>query len=271
MVKFILIIAFYFFPFFLLAQDSTMQSSDTLMCGNATIIFKTRCEENLPRISFVHVHEDEITAVAAANWLLDTVRKGCFVTWQCQQDRFVHFTLNDIPYRFDPNRIYTTAGIIATLKSNDEIYSATAADTVKAIADSFLKKYIDSNLLVIALHNNSERGGLSINSYKKGAVYGKDAKAVFVNPQLDADDFFYTTELSFFNFLRTKKYNVVLQDNVKVTDDGSLSVCCSGKKIPYINIEAQNGHLQQQKKMLKVVWELIEKLVKTKIEPVSSD
>jgi hypothetical protein len=116
--------------------------------------------------------------------------------------------------------------------------------------------------LVVALHNNTNAGSLSVNSYKKGAVYARDAKAVFVNIKQDADDFFYTTELAFYNFLKKKGFNVVLQNNATVKDDGSLSVFCSDQKIPYLNIEAQEGHLIQQNRMVGVVLQMIEELVR---------
>ncbi len=37
-------------------------------------------------------------------------------------------------------------------------------------------------------------------------------------------DFFYVTEKKFFAYLAERDFNVVLQNNEKVTDDGSLSV-----------------------------------------------
>ena len=42
-----------------------------------------------------------------------------------------------------------------------------------------------------------------------------------------------------------------------MTDDGSLSVYCGMKKIPYINVEAQRGHLQEQIAMLKELQNLL--------------
>jgi hypothetical protein len=35
-----------------------------------------------------------------------------------------------------------------------------------------------------------------------------------------------------------------------MTDDGSLSVYCGKLGIPYVNVEAQHGHLVRQLKML---------------------
>lgn len=250
------------FPLYSSAQDTTQTYAETMFCGDARIIFISSCnKDSTQKISFVHVHENETTALEAATKVLDKLQKNCFVTWQCQQKRFVDFTLDGVQYQFDPNRIYTQAGIEATIRANKRAYSPAAASAVKQVADTFLKKYIDSNLLVVALHNNTNGGGLSINSYKKGGIYSRDAKQAFANAKQDADDFFYTTEASYFSFLKRKGLNVVLQDNANVKDDGSLSVYCAANNIPYINIEAQEGHLVQQVKMLRAVLELTGQLV----------
>lgn len=256
-----LVLLFLNYPVLIFSQHTSTSNNDTIFCGNAAIVFHHRCADTQNGISFVHVHENETTAVQAANYMMDSLQKGCFTTWQCQQQRFVDFNLNDTQYRFDPNRIYTPAGIKATLASNGK-YSPAAALQVKSIGEEFKKNYVNGFALVVALHNNSDGGGLSINSYQKGSVYAKDAKAVFVNPKQDTDDFFYTTNLSYYNFLKSKSYNVVLQNNATVRDDGSLSVFCGNQQIPYLNIEAQDDHLSQQIKMLKIVLELINKFIK---------
>ena len=46
-------------------------------------------------------------------------------------------------------------------------------------------------------------------------------------------------------------FNVVLQNNANVTDDGSLSVYCGQREIEYVNVEAQHGHRGANRKMLK--------------------
>ena len=59
-----------------------------------------------------------------------------------------------------------------------------------------------------------------------------------------------------FDFFRSKNFNVVLQ-NENAGDDGSLSVFCQKNQIPYINIEAQNGHKEKQMQMIKESYYLI--------------
>jgi hypothetical protein len=49
---------------------------------------------------------------------------------------------------------------------------------------------------------------------------------------------------------------VVLQHH-RPQDDGSLSVYAAKKKIPYINIEALHGHLDEQIRMLETLKDII--------------
>lgn len=241
----------------LFAQDNFSTGFDMVDCGDTKVVFDNKCANEQPGIMFIHVHENEKTAVEAANKMLDKYNRGCFVTWQAKNDRYVTFAIEADSFKFDPNRIYTEKGRTATLKANG-IFTEKGSEAVKNVADVFLEKYIDTMRLVVALHNNTDGGGLTIKSYKKGGDYANDAKLVNVNPLKDEDDFFLTTDIKIYHFLKKKGFNVLLQDNEKVTDDGSLSVYAATKKIPYLNVEAQHGHLEQQLQMLDVVQELID-------------
>jgi hypothetical protein len=243
----------------LLAQADFSTGLETLQAGNTTIVFKTSCAGEKPGIQFIHVHENEQTAVAAAYQLLAKYGRGCFVTWQSLGDRYINFKLDNSIYKFDPNRIYTPKGRKETLTANGE-YSEEADSVVECIASIFLHNYIDSQRLVVALHNNTDGGGLTIGGFKKGGPYARDAKKVHVNKTRDEDDFFLTTDLRIYNYIKQKGYNILLQNNAHVTDDGSLSVYAAGKNIPYLNIEAQHGHLKEQSEMIDVVAELIASL-----------
>lgn len=74
---------------------------------------------------------------------------------------------------------------------------------------------------------------------------------------MDVDDFILTTDISLFNRIREKKINVVREDINTVKDDGSLSVFAARHKIPYLNIEAEHEHLQEQLAMLKILEDII--------------
>ncbi len=73
---------------------------------------------------------------------------------------------------------------------------------------------------------------------------------------MNAHDFILTTEKAFFNYLKQKKLNVVLQ-HPRPYDDGSLSVYAGKKKIRYINVEALHGHLDEQVRMLEALKAII--------------
>jgi hypothetical protein len=49
----------------------------------------------------------------------------------------------------------------------------------------------------------------------------------------------------------------MLQDNANVPDDGSMSVYFARQGIPYLNIEANNGHLKEQIEMVRAAREML--------------
>jgi len=64
------------------------------------------------------------------------------------------------------------------------------------------------------------------------------------------DDIALTTDEVLFNKMSAFGYNSILQDNVKVDKDGSLSVYYGELNKRYINIETQFGKTIQYKEML---------------------
>lgn len=243
----------------LMASDTLSMARKIVYCGDAQITFLTTCAGEWPGVQFIHLHENERTSVEAAGNMLERFKKGCFVTWQSQGDRYVRFKLNGKTHRMDPNRIYSPAGRRMTL-SDSGSYTMEAAKAVKAVADHFLENYVKGRRLLVAFHNNTEDGGFTIHGYEKGGDYARDAKLVYTNPGKDEDDFFYTTELKIFNYIKAKGFNVVLQENDKVTEDGSLSVYAAKNNIPYLNLEAQHGHLEEQLEMIALVQDLVRDL-----------
>lgn len=232
--------------------------------GNTSVSFEQKCGTAQPGITWLHVHENETTAVATAHALIDSLGKGWFVTWKHSPDsskpnRYVSYEMGGKQFKFDPNRIYTPKGLEKTLKANGD-YTHQGYKAAQKLADYFIKKYVDSNKLIIAMHNNSDNGGLHIKSYLPGGEYGNDAAEVYVSETEDIDDFFYTTDKRIFDYLKNKGFNILLQNNATVTDDGSLSVYCGYKNMVYLNIEAEQGHLEQQKRMMLAVYQMIDEL-----------
>lgn len=205
-------------------------------------------EAEAPGLTYLNMHDNEDTAADAA---LDVIRRngGRLVELQHTGERNVAFSLGDSAYAFDPNRMFTPGGLEATLREHGA-YSEEAQRAVTALADTMLQAAaIDELAVVITVHNNSE-GEYSTLSYVGDGQYQSDALFAHYDNTSDPDDFFYVTNEQLYSHLRDAGFNVVLQDNAKVTDDGSLSVYAGRRGIPYINVEAQHGHFDEQVKMI---------------------
>ena len=206
------------------------------------------------QILFINVHEDEITSIEtveeyAKNQPVHFVRIGHV------QTRRLEFELKGKTYNVDPNRIYTRKGRRKTLKDGGK-FSFSAAKEVKAFASSLLN-YLENRSVIIAMHNNTDVN-YTIKSYLPGGDEAQNTAQIHINPEMDADDFVYTTDLGFFEKLKARNINVILQDNKKYVNDGSLSVYCGKKGIPYINIEAQKGHFDEQLFLIKEVMAMLQ-------------
>jgi hypothetical protein len=211
-----------------------------------------------PKHLFCNLHDDENTSVEAG---LVALRRsgGRLVELQHGGPRHIAFRLDGGEFVVDPNRIFTAEGARRTLAKLSR-RTIEAERAVERFAKDLLAVYaIERADVVIALHNNTE-GQYSALSYEKGGVFAADASAVFIKDGSDPDDFFFVTEAAVFDALRHRGYNVVLQDNRRVTDDGSLSVYCGRAGVRYINVEAQNGHLEQQVAMIRALQGVLEEL-----------
>ncbi|MEJ7737372.1 MAG: hypothetical protein WKF97_08100 [Chitinophagaceae bacterium] len=236
-------------------QHQPIISTKDYVLASAMLRFRTTCYDSSP-VVFVNVHENESTSVRAWLQVMNAPRQHCLVECQHEKLRLISFIYKKKKYRIDPNRIFTTAGSSATLKKYNDTYDTTVISKVNQLSAFVISSFIKNKKLVVALHNNTE-GRYSIKSYLPNGEEAINAAEVHLNGQKDSDDFFYTTERIYFDFLKNKGCNVALQSIAKATDDGSLSVYCAQNKIPYINIEAQDGHLAEQSEMIKTVDELI--------------
>lgn len=208
-----------------------------------------------PGLTYISLHDNEQTSVEAALAIIRQ-RGGRVIELQHTGERNITFSLRDSVYVFDPNRMFTDAGAQRTLeglsRNTPEAHAA-----VRAFAEAVLAFYELPTLeAVITLHNNTE-DNYSAQSYTAGAEYEQDAAAVFIRDGTDADDFFFVTDTALFEALRAEGFNAVLQDNAQATDDGSLSVYCGQHGLPYINAEAQHGHLEPQIRMLQTLADVL--------------
>lgn len=77
------------------------------------------------------------------------------------------------------------------------------------------------------------------NSYLPGQTYEDDAAAVNIVDGSNPSDFFYVVDPLYYESLKIDGYNIVLQSNETVANDGSLSYFAGMKGKAYINFEAQ--------------------------------
>lgn len=239
-------------------QDAGIQTARRpLRLGETTVDVVTSERPGSKRL-YCNLHDDENTAVEAG---LVALRRsdGRLVELRHGGPRDLSFRLDGAAFDVDPNRIFTAEGARRTLAKSSR-RTPEAERAVERFAGDLLSVYaIERADVVIALHNNTE-GHYSALSYEKGGVFASDASAVFIKDGSDPDDFFFVTEEAAFDALRRRGYNVVLQDNRRVTDDGSLSVYCGRAGVRYINVEAQHGHLEQQVGMILALQDVLEEL-----------
>ena len=225
-----------------------------IIIGDATVDVVVHATE-APGLTYINLHDNEDTAVEAARAVIGHYG-GRIIELQHTGERNVQFGLKDSTYVFDPNRIFSDAGIAATLDTLG-VYSDSAHAVVRTFADTLLSFYdLPSTDVVVTVHNNTENNYSAL-SYVDEGEYAVDARFTTVTDQHDPDDFFFVTDLDLYNQIRQAGFNVVLQDNAFVTDDGSLSVYAAQLGVPYVNVEARHGHHQEQVVMIEFLHELL--------------
>jgi hypothetical protein len=219
---------------------------DSVWINGTPVQLKSSVYGNGKKAVFINLHANETTSIEAAQLYL-AEKEGLLLELLHDTTRLVHFWSNGTGVQFDPNRIFTKKGRQSNLKLLNARFTTVAEKNVSALADKIISK-LKSAKIIIAMHNNTDGQPLSVKSFKQK----------YVNPGMDPDDFILTTELKIFNRLKKRKINVVLQTQKTSPDDGSLAIYCSKKKIPYINIEAQQGHIEEQLNMLNALTDIIQ-------------
>jgi hypothetical protein len=203
---------------------------------------------------YINLHADEITSIMAAKNLLEK-EGGLFIRIDNNNKRNIRFRLRGRYYAFDPNRMFSRAGIVQTLSALSRT-NELAIGEIEKFAARILELIPDNPSCIIALHNNTD-GKFGINSYLPGAERENDARKVHADPSQDDDDIFLTTDRSLYDRLSSEKFNTILQDNDKARKDGSLSIYCGEKSISYLNCETEHGKTEQYSTMLSMATEHI--------------
>jgi hypothetical protein len=215
-------------------------------------------QKHKERPVMLNVHDDEDTSVEAGKVNLNSYG-GRIIELVHSSKRLITFDFQGRSYTFDPNRIFSDAGIKATLQKHST-YSEAAHEEIKWFANQYLKHFhLDEEPVIIALHNVSDEN-FSIETFAPGGWLSDGIAEAHVNAAHSKHDFFFVTDARFYAYLKNRNFNVVLQDNDAVPDDGSLSVYFAQRNIPYINVEAAMEHLESQIEMLKIVREMLRTL-----------
>ena len=218
----------------------------TYNLSGENIRFLIRNPDDETGIVYFNLHDNENTCVLATDCILNHFR-GKFIELKFKGDRWIGgFMTPSYHFWFDPNRIYSDFGIFKTLKS----YRSFTAENKKKVR--IFSEYVTDSLLkdaeiVIAVHNNMK--GYSLEQYLPDSIFAKSAAQIHYNKERSPHDFYFVNEYAHFRYFKHLGYNVILQSK-DPEDDGSLSVYCARKKIPYINIEALEGHFEEQYEML---------------------
>lgn len=208
----------------------------------------------------VNVHDDENACVEAGAAVLEKVG-GRLIELAHSGKRRLVFSVGGHEYSFDPNRIFSKAGVRLTVR-NESNRDAKVSEKVYRVVDRFAEQFIRYFKLnkapaFITLHNNGD-GGLSIHTYEPGGDWAADTDELHVSSTVDPDEFFFVTDKRIYGELKARDANVILQDNSIKRDDGSLSVFAGRHGIRYINVEAQPEHFDEQVRMIETAVQLIQ-------------
>jgi len=215
--------------------------------SSSVVIKKITYTVGMP-VLFLQLHHNENTAAEVAG--IFSAKHGIdFMQIANNGNRLISFEQNKISYRFDPNRIFSEAGI----KNSLALQSSYAKDAYEAVYRfrEFLLDMLDAKKTIVAVHNNTN-GEFSIHQYQQN-----NSGLVHVNATRDMDDFFITTDSRLFYLLKEKNFNVVLEYPERLKDDGSLSIFCAKNDRRYVNVEAEHGHRREQAEMIETLLQLL--------------
>lgn len=225
----------------------------SIVLGDTIIILSQEYKTESQSILFLNIHEDESTSIEAIHHFAKTTQLN-FAYLQHNKTRRIYFSAKQTTFSIDPNRIYTKKGRKASLQPI-KLLSFKAQKIAKKLAKEIIN-LVNQYSIIVTMHNNTDVN-YSIKSYLPGEDESQNTADVFVSKNWDADDFVYTTSKVYFDYLKQADVNVILQDNTNFVNDGSLSVYCGKKEIPYLNIEAQKGHLKEQIRLVEIVYGML--------------
>jgi hypothetical protein len=189
----------------------------------------------------VHLHSNERTSLRAAVGLLPR-RDIEVLSLVHSGGRRLAFSVDGSNWTLDPNRCFTRAGVETDLATgNGRAPEAEVVEAVCRFGEALAAALgLDRGGPVVALHNNTNDGTFTVHCFEPGGELARWAAKVHASPDQAPDDFFLVTREEERSRLAEMGWNVVLQAP-DPPDDGSLSVLCASRRLPYVNIEAQHA------------------------------
>ncbi len=190
---------------------------------------------------YLHIHGDESTARDVLTAHMKTNAGVAFLVDNDQRN-FVQGGL-----QFDPNRVWSHVGALANIdKLNPRISWAERLYLIERL-DRDREKLLRLILppvggLLLALHNNAR--GYSVQD--EVPISDKTSLADAANTH----EFFLCTSEADYQVLSGSPFNVVLQNRVPPTDDGSFSRLAAKLGVRYVNLEVGLGKRDRQVEML---------------------
>ncbi|RYF96040.1 MAG: hypothetical protein EOO00_03685 [Chitinophagaceae bacterium] len=213
-------------------------------------------QDTSPGLNMLVIHDNEDTGVRAGLEYI-SMYGGSLIDSQYGDARNFRFDHQDGQHETDPNSIYTRPGIFTGLNKFNG-WNQEAGDMLFSTGEAIMKYYQpESKNYIVTLHNNTDNA-FSIWSYLEGGELETTADSVFINFDMDEDDFLIVTIPAHFNHLKAKNVNVVLQSQ-DAPNDGSLSIYAMYRGIPYVNVEVQHGHKDEHYRLIKVVGDMLRK------------
>jgi hypothetical protein len=183
----------------------------------------------------LHVHQNESASLAAAHAVAKELGGSVISICQAKADRYKEFKFGNFTVKFDPNRIFTDAGIERTLEFYQRGKAVKPDGETRRMAILEVCKFRAEMLSIVDAE-------IELTGAKR---------IVAAHNNYAGDRYFHVTRKEDEKALAAKGYTVAvegLKDN-----DGSLSVyfAASRKSFPYVNVEAGYSDNSFQKKMLK--------------------
>ena len=190
---------------------------------------------------YLHIHGNENTAREVLTEHMATQTGVAFLVKNNQRN----VVLGGLA--FDPNRVWSHTGAAANFRrlnprasEADYLYMLDELDNHR----EYLLRAIlpPKGGLLLALHNNSQ--GYSVQD--EVSISDQTNLADSQNPH----EFFLCTNPADYQMLASSPFNVVLQNKVPPTDDGSFSRLAAKLGVRYVNLEVALGNKPRQFEML---------------------